>query len=101
MCRNKKKLEKQKSSIRSVAHLRKIPVHALASVVGQIMSMALALGPIIRLRTRAAYTDNIYSRSWAHTLILSSEPQIELKFWLDSVDFLNGRPFGSVQVLHK
>ena len=85
------KLEKLKSSIRSVSHLERIPVRALASVVGQIMSMALALGPIARLRTRAVYADINCSRSWADKVILSSESQMELKFWLVSLDFLNGK----------
>ena len=65
------KLEKLKSSIRSVSHLERVPVRALVSVVGQIMSMALALGPIARLRTRAVYADINCSRSWADKVILS------------------------------
>ena len=84
------KLEKLKGSIRSVSQLDKIPVRALASMVDQIMSMSLALGPITRLRTRAVYTDINRSRSWANKLGLSADSQTELKFWLDSVDFLNG-----------
>ena len=86
------KLEKLKGSIRSVSQLDKIPVRALASVVGQIMSMSLALGPIIRLRTRAVYADINCSHSWVDKLGLSADSQTELKFWLDSVDFLNGKP---------
>ena len=72
--------------------MRKIPVCALASVVGQIMSMNLALGPITRLKTRAVYANINCSRSWADKLCLSVDSQIELKFWLDRVDFLNGKP---------
>ena len=86
------KLEKLKSSIKSISQLEKVPARALASVVGQIMSMALALGSITRLRTRAVYADINRSCSWADKLILSAESQMELKFWLDSVDFLNGKP---------
>ena len=55
------------------------------------MSMALALGPIARLRTRAVYADINCSRSWADKVILSSESQMELNFWLESLDFLNGK----------
>ena len=29
---------------------------------------------------------------WADKLYLSVDSQMELKFWLDSVDFLNGKP---------
>ena len=32
-----------------------VPVRSLASVVGKIISMSLALGPVSRLRTRALY----------------------------------------------
>ena len=86
------KLSKLKSSIGAISQMEKIPVRALASVVGQIMSMSLALGPITRLRTRSVYADINCSRSWADRLCLSIDSQLELKFWLDSVDFLNGKP---------
>ena len=85
-------LVKLKTSITSISQLQKIPVRALASVVGQIMSMSLALGPITRLKTRAVYADINHSQSWADKLVLSAESLMELQFWLRSVDFLNGKP---------
>ena len=48
----------------------------------------MALGPITRFRTRVVYADINHSRLWAERLNLSPEAQMELKFWLDSVDFL-------------
>ena len=98
------KLAKLKGSIRSVAQLEKVPACVLASVVGQVMSMSLALGPITRLRTRAVYADINHSCSWADQLVLLAESQTELKFWLDNVEFLNGKPIwfssGATQVVY-
>ena len=97
------KLAKLKGSIRSITQLEKIPVCALVSGVSQIISMSLVLGPITRLRTRAVCVDINHSRSWANKLVLSAESQAELKIWLDSVDFLNGKPIwfssGATQVV--
>ena len=42
----------------------------LASIVGQIMSMSLALGPIARLRTRALYAVIDSRHSWSDQLEL-------------------------------
>ena len=68
------------------------------------MSMALALGPSIRLRTREVYADINHCRSWADKLILSAKSQMEPKVWLDSVDFLNGKPIwfssGATQIVY-
>ena len=49
------KVERLKSVVQKVLPMSQVGVRLLAGIVGQIMSMSLALGPIARLRTRALY----------------------------------------------
>ena len=49
------KVSKLKEAIAAVSQAVRVPVRLLASVVGQIISMGLAVGPITRLRTRYMY----------------------------------------------
>ena len=51
------KIDRLKANTLNIAYCSRVSVRALASVVGQIMSMSLALGPIARLRTRTLYAD--------------------------------------------
>ena len=87
-----KKLDKLKNAVKSISALEKVPVRALGSVVGQIMSMGLALGPITRLRTRALYALINSSTSWSDRLQINTEAQMELNFWAENIDSLNGEP---------
>ena len=49
------KLQKLLDSVAKVAPYGRVSVRAVASIVGQIISMSLAMGPITRLRSRALY----------------------------------------------
>ena len=49
-------LQKLLDSVAKVAPYGRVSVRAVASIVGQIISMSLAMGPITRLRSRALYT---------------------------------------------
>ena len=49
------KIVRLKSAITNVPILGAITAHSLASIVGQIISMSLAIGPVSRLQTRALY----------------------------------------------
>ena len=64
----------------------------VASSVGQLMSMSLALGPISRLRTRALYADINKCTSWNAFLSLSEAAKEELLFWQGNIAGLNGQP---------
>ena len=69
------KIDRLKRSIASMLQASRLPVQAIASIVGRIMSMSLALGPIARLRTRSTYTDINSCPSWYSFLYLSSISQ--------------------------
>ena len=75
------KIDRLKSAIAHVYMLH-------ASIVGQI---SLAIGPIVRLRTRALYGIINQRIFWSDRLALSIEARDELNFWQHNIVQLNGR----------
>lgn len=70
---------------------RSIQATALARIMGKIISMALALGPVTRLMTRSLYTVLNARRSWCQYLLLTADAMEELSFWLEHIDKFNGQ----------
>ena len=66
-----------------------VGVRVLASIVGQVISMSLAIGSVARLRTRALYRVINSRRFW---LPLSVDACEELSFWKSSLQAFNGQP---------
>ena len=58
-------------SIDGILASSSVHVRWLASAVGQIISMSLAIGQVTRLRTRALYAMINSRQSWADRLLLS------------------------------
>ena len=68
----------------------------LASIIGKIIAMSLALGSLSRLMTRHLMTRRLYallnSRDyWYQLLEISPEAKIELEFWIKQVEHINGK----------
>lgn len=86
------KIDRLKAIIRSMPpEGGVVAARSLASVVGQIVSMSLALGPVTRLRTRAMYFVLNQRRYWSDRLTLSSDARDELSFWRHNIDQFNGQ----------
>ena len=79
------KVDRLKSVVHRVLPMSWVGVRLLASIVGQIISMSLALGPITRLRTRALYAVIDSRHSWSDQLKLSTDASDELEFWQTSI----------------
>ena len=86
------KVSKLVKSIESILAPSLVHVRQLASCVGQIISMSLAVGPVARLRTRALYGVNNSRHSWADRLPLPAAAQEELVFWKSCLAQFNGQP---------
>ena len=56
----------------------------LARLTGMLVSMGLALGPVVRLWTRALYREIMQAASWDRLFLLSEEAQNEVKFWMEN-----------------
>ena len=70
----------------------KITARKLASLAGSIISMGLALGPVVRMWTRAIYRVINSANSWNQKVDLSAETAHEIKFWSECLDQFNGQP---------
>lgn len=75
------KISRLKHAIQSVASGGiLVGARSLASVIGQIISMSLAVGSVSRLRTRAMYSVLNQRRFWSDKLTLTVDAQEELEF---------------------
>ena len=64
----------------------------IASLIGKIISMGLAFGPIARFMTRGLYAMLQTSNAWCEMLKLSADAKMELTFWKQSIAKVNGQP---------
>ena len=67
------KIDALKSRLLEVKNAKCIPARKLASLIGKIISMSLALGPVARLMTRNLYAVLNCRLAWCHKLTLSNE----------------------------
>jgi hypothetical protein len=86
------KLESLKESIKWAYSQPKVPVRCLASIVGKIISMTLAIGNVALLRSRALYSVINSRYSWNDHIALPQNAREELKFWFKNVESFNGKP---------
>eukprot|EP00731_Ephydatia_muelleri_P033190 Em0026g10a len=61
-----------------------LPARFIASLVGKIISMGLALGPMSRLMTRSLYALLASRQAWCESLEINQGVQRELMFWRSS-----------------
>ena len=85
------KLDALKSQLHAVAEAPTVPARQLASMVGKIMSMSLALGPVTRMMTRNLYLVLNQRIAWCQNLVLTPEASQELTFWMEEITKFNGR----------
>ena len=76
-----------------------LPAKMIASIIllGKIISMGLAVGPVSRLMTRSLYAMLESRTMWCERLTLSVQAKHELDFWLKSLKDYKSQPinFGS------
>ena len=68
-------------TLRQAAQKPKLSAKSLASIVGRIISMGLAVGPVSRFMTRSLYALLESRQMWCGMLTLSEEARGELDFW--------------------
>ena len=85
------KLESICEPLQSLVEKPVVPARKLASAIGKLIAMSMAIGPVARLMTRSLYTVLNARRSWCAQLLLSMEAKSELKFWLAKIREFNGQ----------
>ena len=83
------KITKLQESISRILALRFVNAKDLASVAGQLNSMFLAIGNIVRLMSRAMYAQISAQNSWFSNFYLEDSVVEELVFWRSNLDHLN------------
>jgi hypothetical protein len=75
--------DKLQAAIRSItsATRHRVPVRQLAGCVGQIISMRVALGPVVHLYTRYLYEVINQALGWSGWVTVSQTALEELSFW--------------------
>ena len=58
-------------------------------MVGKIVSMYVALGPVVRLMTRSLYSLLNSRHSWFDRLCITAEAKEEIQFWYKSITKYN------------
>jgi len=84
------KIDMLKAKLSAVQKARLVPARKVASLIGTIISMSLALGPVTHLMTRSMYAILNERISWCQKLTLSAEASDEIQFWLDKISHFNG-----------
>ena len=63
----------------------------LASVIGTIMSMSLAVGPVSWLMTRSMHALLNSRQYWDQPLSMTPVAKAELQFWSSQLEHINGK----------
>ena len=76
----------------------------LASIVGKVISLSLAVGSVARFMTRSLYALLNHRQSWNDILTLDEEATAELQFWESNLQGYNSQPIwhqpGVVRVVY-
>ena len=80
-----------KRQLKHAATNNQLKARQLASIIGKIISMSLALGPVARLMTRSMYAILNTRQYWCQLFTLSPEAKSELCFWQNQISCINGQ----------
>ena len=86
------KLAALQQRIDQACQMALIPAKQLAGIVGRIISMGLAIGPVSHFMTRSLYTTLETRWAWCDLLGLSPEARAELLFWSASLAEYTSQP---------
>ena len=81
-----------KVKLQKICQARLVSAKHLASVVGSIISMSLAIGPVACSMTRSMYTLLETRLSWWESLEITLEAREELEFWKACLADFNCQP---------
>ena len=87
------KMNKLRSALAIILKKQVASARDIAKITGLLMSMSIAIGPNVRLRTRGMYAMINRRKFWNEKLAISIDAREEIDFWLQNVESLNGRQF--------
>lgn len=96
-----RRIEKTLSTLRYLKQSSWVTVRKVASFVGQVISMAIVIGPVAQIMTRYLSMDINMARTWNSYIKLSVESTSQLCFWENALTSLNKRHLSSSAVCTK
>ena len=88
-----KQINKLLADIKNILMQNNLTPKKLAKITGQLSSMRLAIGPLVRLFTRNMYHEIEIRVSAYEPKIITKETKDELEFWLNNIHIYNGYTF--------
>ena len=85
------KIDNLRAQVREATQQTTLTARYIASIVGKIISMSIALGPVARLMTRSLYSLINTRKVWCEQLQITAEASLELQFWLTELVSFNGQ----------
>ena len=69
----------------------RVPTKLLARIIGQIVLMSVALGPVTQLMTRGLYAKLNNRVVWCQWLSIAPDAKPELGYWVSCMELFNGQ----------
>lgn len=91
ICIPQRRVAKALSTLRELRSTGWVPVRKAASLIGQIISMGIVIGPVSQIMTRYISMDVLQARTWNSYIKLSADSIRQLVFWENTLDSLNIR----------
>ena len=86
------KIQALQESVDRIRAEKEVTAKMVASLVGRIIAMSIAVGLISRFMTRSLYAVINSRSSWYKKLQLPAEAQLELSFWKNSITDYKNQP---------
>ena len=86
------KIQALQCTLQSALTFHSLQARCIASIVGKILSIGLALGPVARFMTRNLYALLESRYAWHDSLELSPPVHMELEFWATCLNKYNSQP---------
>ena len=86
------KIHALQATLQDALTFHSLQARCIASIVGKILSMSLALGPVARFMTRNLYALLEFRYAWCDSLELSPPVRMKLEFWAGCLQKYNSQP---------
>ncbi|KAL5496815.1 hypothetical protein EMCRGX_G013175 [Ephydatia muelleri] len=86
------KVQALQSMLKGALCSQRLQARCIASIVGKIISMGIAVGPVSRFMTRNLYALLDCRKAWCEMLELTPPVRMELDFWANCLPKYNAQP---------
>ena len=92
------KIQALQESVDRIRAEKEVTAKMVASLVGRIIAMSIAVGPVSSFMTRSLYAVINSRSSWYEKLQLPAEAQLKLNFWKNSITDYNKPAYMAIAI---